>query len=283
MTKMDLGKISQSNHTPAIGFLKPAGDSGLPRPASRTYKPAAVRKLFRGVEHLADAPVNFILSALPAEIFRLLAPALELVSLRGEDFLFHEEDDLKFVYFPITAVVSEFRMLQDGRMVEVAVTGREGAIGLLTVMTGSHFAAHLTQVSQAGTAMRVSTDIFATMLRFHEQARISLWPALDLYVKQVSQKSVCNMFHSLRQRLCTWLLMAQDRSGRNTLSLTHDHMSRILGVYRPSVTCSAQELREEKLIDYARRGISIRNRKGVEESACACYFAPAWAHRGVRS
>ena len=280
---MDLGRFSQSKHTPVIGYLKPVGALGLPRPAPRTHRPAAIPVLFRSVERVAEVSANFILSALPVEMLRSLEPDMDRVVLKGQEFLFHEGDRVDFVYFPITAVVSEFRLLEDGRMVEIAVTGRDGAIGLLPVLLGSNSAPNFTQVSQAGTALRVSALKFAALLGFHEQARISLRPSVDVYVKQISQRSICNMFHSVKQRLCTWLLMVQDRCGLDTLSLTHDHISRILGVFRPSVTCMAQELRDEKVIDYARGGISIRNRKRVEESACACYFAPAWAHRQVRS
>ena len=70
----------------------------------------------------------------------------------------------------------------------------------------------------------------------------------------------------------TWLLMVQDRCGRTTLNLTHEQIARTLGVYRPSVTCIAQELRDMKLINYSRGGISICNRKKVEASACTCYL-----------
>jgi len=85
------------------------------------------------------------------------------------------------------------------------------------------------------------------------------------------------MYHSVKERLCTWLLMVQDRCGRSTLNLTHEQIARTLGVYRPSITCIAQELREKKLIDYSRGGISICNRDRVEEVACTCYAELAWS------
>jgi Mn-dependent DtxR family transcriptional regulator len=80
------------------------------------------------------------------------------------------------------------------------------------------------------------------------------------------------MYHSVKERLCTWLLMVQDRCGRTTLNLTHEQIARILGVYRPSITCIAQELRDNKLINYSRGGISIIDRRQIEQAACNCYF-----------
>lgn len=220
----------------------------------------------------ADAPVNMILEALPEEIKRILTPSLKPVMLTKEQFIYQEDDRLDFIYFPTTAVVSEFKMLEDGRMVEIAVTGKEGAIGLSSMFSNSHTAPNCTQVSQAGMALKLDAVTFERLLKSNERLRTDLYKFVNLYIKQISQKAICNMYHSVKQRLCTWLLMVQDRCGRTTLNLTHEQIARTLGVYRPSVTCIAQELRDMKLINYSRGGISISNRKKVEASACTCYL-----------
>ncbi|MEJ7622912.1 MAG: Crp/Fnr family transcriptional regulator [Pyrinomonadaceae bacterium] len=215
---------------------------------------------------------NEILDALPPELHRLMEPIFKTVNLKKEEFLYHEGDRLDFVYFPVTAVVSEFKMLDDGRMVEIAVTGKEGAIGLPSVFSDSHVAANFTQVSQGGTATRIDAVSFEKLIRNNEKLRTTLSHFVSSYIKQISQKALCNMYHSVKERVCTWLLMVQDRCGRSTLSLTHEQIARTLGVYRPSITCIAQELRESKLINYSRGGISIRNRARIEDSACSCYL-----------
>ena len=220
----------------------------------------------------AGMPTNLILNALPREMRRVLEPSLKPVILRKEQFLYQEEDRLDHVYFPVTAVVSEFKMLEDGRMVEIAVTGREGAVGLSSIFSDSHFAANTVQVSQAGDARRVDAQTFEKLLRSNEKIRTGLSHFVDTYIRQISQKAICNMYHSVKERLCTWLLMIQDRCGRKTLNLTHEQIARTLGVYRPSITCIAQELREGRLINYSRGGIMIRDRKRIEEAACSCYL-----------
>ncbi len=213
---------------------------------------------------------NEILHALAPDLKRTIAPALKRVSLKKDAFLYQEEDMLDFIYFPETAVVSEFKMLEDGRMVEIAVTGREGAIGLSSVY-GDTVVQNSTQVSQAGTALKIDVDKFQRMLAASEPLRMRLSQPIEQYIRQISQKAICNMYHSVKERLCTWLLMLQDRCGSGNLKLTHEQIARVLGVYRPSVTCIAQELREDRLIDYSRGGIFIRDRSKVERSACACY------------
>ncbi len=215
---------------------------------------------------------NMILETLSPEMKSILAPSLKPVILRREQFIYQEDDRLDFIYFPVTAVVSEFKILEDGRMVEIAVTGKEGAVGLSSMFSAAHTAMNCTQVSQEGTARRLDAVTFEKLLRSNERLREGLNKFVNLYIKQISQKAICNMYHSVKERLCTWLLMVQDRCGRSTLNLTHEQIARTLGVYRPSITCIAQELREMKLINYSRGGISICNRKRVEASACACYL-----------
>lgn len=215
---------------------------------------------------------NLILKELPREVRRLLDSALRPVNLEKEQFLYQEGDELEYIYFPVTAVVSEFKILEDGRMVEIAVTGREGAVGLSSLFSDSHVAPNCTQVSQAGTALRLDYQTFERQIKSNPELRASLSHFVDLYIRQISQKAICNMYHSVKERLCTWLLMVQDRSGRSTLNLTHEQIARTLGVYRPSITCIAQELRNNKLINYSRGGISIVDREKVEDAACTCYF-----------
>ncbi len=221
-----------------------------------------------------------MLNSLPSEVKRSLGAALQPVVLRKEQYLYHEEDRLDFLYFPVTSVISEFRTLEDGRMVEISVTGKEGAIGLSSIFSGSPITSNCIQVSQAGAAHRVDARTFEKLIRSNDKIRIDLSHFIDRYIRQISQKAICNMYHSVKERLCTWLLMIQDRCGLKKLSLTHEQIARALGVYRPSITCIAQELRESRMIDYSRGGILIRDRKLIEQSACTCYSelcaSPAW-------
>lgn len=215
---------------------------------------------------------NTILDSLRKELAVMLAPYLQTVELTTEQVLFQEEDDLDVIYFPLTAVISEFRSLEDGRMVEIAVTGNEGAIGLASVLSGSRIAHNYTQVSQGGTACTVSVSQIERLLKSNEALRYTLGRHTDIYIRQISQKAICNMYHSVKERLCTWLLMVQDRSGCSNMRLTHEQISRILGVNRPSISKMAHELRESNLISYSRGGVRIQDRKRVENAACTCYY-----------
>ncbi len=225
-----------------------------------------------------SAPVssssNAILNSLPSDLFEALKPSLRAVFLEEDQYLYMQDGRLDYLYFPETAVISELRTLEDGRMVEVAITGREGAIGVSSLICSSRVA-NCTQVSQAGSAVKIDAQGFKKMLRVKPELASVFSPHLDHYIRQISQRAICNMYHSVRERLCTWLLLVQDRCGKKTLKLTHEQIARILGVYRPSVTCIALEMRKSRLIDYSRGGLSIRDRGKMEDSACGCYLEMA--------
>lgn len=215
---------------------------------------------------------NTILDSLSRELTAMIEPLLSTSELSKEKVLFQEEDSLQTIYFPLTAVISEFRSLEDGRMVEIAVTGNEGAIGLSSFLSGAKIAYNYTQVSQAGAVRSISVNKLDNLLNSNDELRFALGRHTDAYIRQISQKAICNMYHSVKERICTWLLMIQDRSGRSSMTLTHEQISRSLGVNRPSVSRMAHELLESKLISYSRGQLKIRDRERVERSACTCYF-----------
>jgi hypothetical protein len=68
--------------------------------------------------------------------------------------------------------------------------------------------------------------------------------------------------------------MAHDRIGEDTLSLTHEFLSLMLGVRRPGVTETLHALRKQGLISYGRGLITVEDRKGMERKAGTAYGTP---------
>jgi hypothetical protein len=65
--------------------------------------------------------------------------------------------------------------------------------------------------------------------------------------------------------------MAHDRIGDDTLKLTREFLSLMLGVRRPGVTEALKALREQGLISYGRGQITVTNRQGMERTAGGAY------------
>lgn len=212
---------------------------------------------------------NYLLAAQPDDFFVKLMPYFESVSLSGKEYVYQPGERVDFVYFPESAVMSEYQILEDGRTVEIAMTGREGAIGLLTALN-SQTATNWTQASIAGNAIKIKSTVLK------QYASDNLFQTLFLgyineYVTQISQRAICNSHHTVKERFCSWLLMIQNRLKTDKLPLTHEQIAKFLGVHRPSITHAAQDLRGKKAIDYMRGNLFICCRQALEKLACQCY------------
>jgi len=213
--------------------------------------------------------MNRILASQSEEIFAELHPYLESISFAGGDYVYQPGDAVDFIYFPETAIASEFQILEDGRMIEIAMTGNEGVLGLMPVFN-SHTAVNWTQISVSGTAAKLNRTIFEKKLFRHPAFQTKMFEYIGEYITQISQRSVCNCYHHIEQRFCSWLLMLQERKRSNKLQLTQEQIARSLGVHRPSLTHIAQHLREKKVINYARGKIYILDQAELRRFACPC-------------
>lgn len=213
---------------------------------------------------------NRLLSAQTEEVLKEMIPFMETVSFTGGDYIYQPGDAVDFVYFPETVIVSEFQILEDGRTVEIAMTGNDGVLGILPLLN-SGAAINWTQASVGGTASKIKSTVLEKKISRFPELRAAMFKHITDYVRQISQRSVCNSYHTIEQRFCTWLLMIQDRKKSNKIALTQEQIARSLGVHRPSLTHIAQNLRAKKIIDYVRGKIYILNRTELENSACACF------------
>ncbi|MGD9562254.1 MAG: Crp/Fnr family transcriptional regulator [Pyrinomonadaceae bacterium] len=226
-----------------------------------------------GIDHrepVRAVPDRLVLGRLPGGLFKKLVPMLKPTQLAKDDYLHQQDDRVDFVYFPDSAVVSEFQMLADGRTIEVAVTGSESAVGISAVWSTSP-AVNCAQVCVGGTAYKIEVEILERELTYSKPLQRWLHDQINAYIKQISQKVICNTHHAVEERFCTWLLMLHDRSGKSRFNMTQEYIAGVLGVYRPSVTCMAKSLREKNVIDYVRGQIFITDKRKLRSMSCACY------------
>ena len=70
-----------------------------------------------------------------------------------------------------------------------------------------------------------------------------------------------------------WLLLAQDRVGKDAFPLTLEFAAMMLGASHPTVTLVAGTLQKAGLIKYRRGHLTIVDRKSLEAVSCECYRA----------
>ena len=86
----------------------------------------------------APALSNRLLGALPNEVLWYLRPHLKPVSLTRGKVLCEADEPLRRVYFVESGAVSLVTVFEDGTTAEMATVGREGVVGIDTLLGGEH-------------------------------------------------------------------------------------------------------------------------------------------------
>ena len=218
---------------------------------------------------------NYLLDALPAEIFERIAPHLELIPMPLGAVLHESGGRQSHVYFPTTAIVSLHHVMENGSSAEIAGVGNEGVLGI-PVFTGGNGMPNRAVVYVGGHGYRLKSGLLVEEFNRVGGRRAGVMQHfLLLYTQtlmnQMSQTAVCNRHHSIEQQLCRCLLQILDRLPTNELVMTHELIAAMLGVRREGITEAAGNLQRAGLISYRRGRISILNRPGLESHACECY------------
>jgi CRP-like cAMP-binding protein len=215
---------------------------------------------------------NGLLSALPAEDYKRIAPSLEVVPLKLKEILHKPGSPVEHVYFPGGGFCSIVSVLEDGSMVEVATVGREGMVGLAALSDGRPSSSSAVMVQgEAETCYRMAANAFRREMDRQGAFHGLLNRYTQAHMGFIMQSTACNAMHSVEQRLARWLLLAHDRMARDQFPLTQEFVAMMLGAARPTVTVVAGTLQKAGLITYRRGKVTIVDRKKLESASCECY------------
>jgi len=222
------------------------------------------------VSVLSNSP-NHFLSSLSSQDGELLQPHLKpMEPLPPGTILYKVEDTISRVYFPHTGIVSHVVGVASGQFVEAGMVGRNSVVGADAPLDGSiALNQAIVQVTVSGVMAEVGilkrlaaqSKTLHTCFARHEQMAFA----------QVQQVAACNALHALEARLSRWLLQTRDLLKSDTLPLTQDLLSQMLGVQRSSVTLVARKLQEAGLIKYRRGLIHILGVEALQDASCDCY------------
>jgi CRP-like cAMP-binding protein len=195
---------------------------------------------------------------------------LEFVSTPVHTVLNEAQQPIKFAYFVNEGLSSVLNVLNDGKSVEVGLTGAEGFIGS-PLLVGFKSSPSRVIMQIGGAVFRISAKDLAIALAECPQLAKALQRFSQELALQAQQVAVCNRLHDVEERLARWLLMCQDRVGGDTVSLTQEFLAHMLATRRASVTVAAGILQKAGLITYRRGVVKIENRPMLEEASCECY------------
>lgn len=214
-------------------------------------------------------PKNILLERVITARPALREQARPVSYIHGDRFGEHESL-ITDILFPNTGMISVVARLPNGDLVESAMVGHHGAVGLGAVFGSLNYIntnialipgeGVLIEIADVRAAVEADASLAASLFR-HEQYLLA----------QAQQAAACNAKHQIGARLASWLCRARETTGSDELLLTQDFIAQMLGVQRATVSVVAASFQDDGLISYRRGKVRILDRHGLEGKSCGCH------------
>jgi CRP-like cAMP-binding protein len=213
---------------------------------------------------------NKLLASLPHGDFQLLIPHLSSVQLAQGTVLAEPGVEVDHAYFLLSGAVSLLVVMRDGKTIETDSVGREGVVGATSGIAPCKW--QVRAIAQLPMFARkiASTDFRKAVSSSRAIADLCLHYNEGL-LAQARIAVACNALHQVEARFCRWLLQTRDRAESDTIMLTQEFLSQMLGVRRTSVTEVAGKIQAAGAISYSRGVIKITDLEALKALSCECY------------
>jgi CRP-like cAMP-binding protein len=219
-----------------------------------------------------DPTDNKLLALLPQEEREGVVANLEFLDLeKGRRITAGQP--IEHIYYLVSGIGSVISSTPEGNRAEAGLFGLEGHIptaGIAEV----EISPHDIDIQVKGSAYRMRYDDYRRWMDTSRPFARVMIRYIEAFTIQLSYAAISNAVHDVNERLARWLLMCHDRVPGNEIGLTHDFISLMLAVRRPSVTTSLHVLEGSGFIKSERGMITIRNRTALEEFAQDAYGRP---------
>jgi CRP-like cAMP-binding protein len=213
---------------------------------------------------------NRILRGLSGSEQAAIVPHLQFENLPLGKILRRRGQIDGLVYFIESGMASAVAISSEGESIEVGLIGRYGVVGISSLL-GYRGLLHETLMQSKGSGYSIEAGIVrAEFLKNGPLAHVIRDFTYALYMQAV-QSALCLRAHGMEPRLARWLLTTSDILETETLHLTQDILSQMIGAARPSVAIAAGLLKNAGLIEYSRGVVKIPDRSSLEEASCECY------------
>lgn len=217
-----------------------------------------------------DPLSNRLLANLSRSEYDLVRPHLTVGPFGQATVLAEVGDEIDQIYFPLTGMISLLTILRDGKAIETATIGRDGVFGAAAAF-GLHKSKVRAIVQVPITAATISAPHLRRVAERSKAIQLLCIRFNEVLLDQARITAACNALHMIEARFCRWLLRACEVSESNTVMLTQEFLSEMLGVRRTSVTDVASKLQSAGIIGYSRGVIKILDRSGLQERSCECF------------
>ena len=213
---------------------------------------------------------NRLLATLSGSDTALLEPHLETIDLPVGLVLAEPATVIAHAVFVDVGLCSVVSSLAEAGRFEVGLFGRDG-MAIPALVLGSDTVPFQIFMQVAGRGRRIRVPALRAAVAASPSLRDLLLRYAQTFIVQVAQTAVANAGATAEERLARWLLMYHDRQDGDDLSVTHEFLSIMLGVRRPTVTVAIHTLEGAGLIRARRGRIRVLSRARLEEAAGRTY------------
>jgi CRP-like cAMP-binding protein len=213
---------------------------------------------------------NKLLAKLSRDDFVLLAPHFVAEQLAQGTILTEANDEIDQVYFPLEGMISLVIVMRDGKAIETGTVGRDGVFGAAAGF--GLYKSRVRSIAQVkSSALRIAASQFRKAVAISKGLTRLCIRDNEMLLAQARVTAACNALHTVESRFARWLMQTSTVIESDTITLTQEFLSEMLGVRRTSVTNVASKLQADGAISYTRGVIRIIDRKLLEEICCECF------------
>ncbi|WP_043061985.1 Crp/Fnr family transcriptional regulator [Brucella anthropi] len=220
-----------------------------------------------------NAIANKLLALLPPSDYEALIQETTYVELPRGTVLAETGKPITKVYFLTTGIGSVIVTTAEGKRAEAGIFGFDGYIPT-SAIAGVENSSYDVLVQVAAQGYEMPYEKFRRWMDESRSFSRIMIRSIEAFSVQLAYTAVSNAIHEVTQRLARWLLMCDDRILGKEIAITHEFLSIMLAVRRPSVTNSLHVLEGLGLIKSERGVVFIRNRHGLERYARDAYGWP---------
>lgn len=194
----------------------------------------------------------------------------EVILLKAGETIYDPGDWVEYAYFPFEGAVASFIIvMDDGRAIETALIGAEGAIG--GIVGGGRLPAYCrSAVICQGEFLRISVEDLDA-IKAKSPAAVQLFSRYaDCLLAQIFQSAACNVSHLLEQRAAKWMIASVERTGAPAIEITQEQLASILGVGRSYASRVMQRFKTQGMLSTRRGGFTVLNMQKLREESCSC-------------
>ena len=221
---------------------------------------------------------NCLLSALDEADYAVVAPHLEPIDLPKGMVLIQADKPFAYAHFLNSGIGSIVVSTTDSRRIEAGLFGRDGFSGASGLL-GSDQCPQTTMVQVEGNGYRMPLRDLRSACNQSPSLREMLLRYVHVFITQTSFTSLSNVIQPIEARLARWLLMCHDRVTGDDIALTHEFLSIMLAVQRPSVTTALHVIEGLGFIRARRGNITILAREALIDFADGTYGTPEAEYR----